>query len=67
MVITDIEKEVRGILNLEGKSMGDVGDPVGIPRQNVWRTLKGGKLTPSLVAILDSLGYDVEINFIKRE
>lgn len=67
MEISTSEK-IRFLANRENKNMGDIAAATGQTRQNFSNKLKRGDFKESeLSAIAGSLGYSLEIKFVKKE
>lgn len=67
MVKTNLDLEFRKILYQEHLTRKNVCEVFEITPSSLSRLLHKEMPTPQLVSILDTLGYDLEINFVKRE
>lgn len=67
MIKTDIQKEMKKLCIDEGTTLTEVAEEIGTSKQYMSRMLsKGTLVNAKLVEALEALGYDVEINFVKR-
>lgn len=68
MLLTDVRDEIMGIKAVEGLSWQDLGDRLGVNRQSVRDGVNVKNFIPkSTIALMEAMGYDIEINFIRRE
>lgn len=66
MIKTDIAFEFGKVLFRERLERADISRIFDIPAGNLSRLLHKPLPTPLLVDILDMMGYDVEVRFVKR-
>lgn len=66
MIKTDIAFEFGKVLFRERLERADISSIFDITAGNLSRLLHRPLPTPQLVDILDMLGYDVEVHFVKR-
>ena len=67
MIKTDIQKEVKKLCIDESTSLTELAENCDTSKQYVSRLLgKTGLVNPMLVKLVETLGYDIEINFVKR-
>ena len=69
MILTDVKKEIIGCKNAEGLSWQDLGDRLGINRQSARHRVEQTEnfIPKSVVEILEVMGYDIEIEFVRRK
>ena len=68
MLLTDVRDEIMGIKAVERLSWQDLGDRLGVNRQSVRDGVNVKNFIPkSTIALMEAMGYDIEINFIRRE
>ena len=69
MVLTNWKEEIQGIRKVEGLSWQDLGDRMGVTRQGARGVINDTEniIPKSVVAALEAMGYDIEIEFIRRK
>lgn len=69
MVLTDWKKEIDGIIRSEGLTWQQIGDRAGTTRQGAFGVIHDTvNIVPkSIVKILEALGYDIEIEFVRKK
>ena len=67
MIKTDIQKEVKKLCIDESISLTELAESCDTSKQYVSRLLgKTGLVNPMLVKLVETLGYDIEVSFVKR-
>ena len=67
MIKTDIHKEVKKLCIEESKSLTSLAEEIGSSKQYISQLLgKNTLVNPMLVKLVEALGYDVEVTFVKR-
>lgn len=67
MITTDIQKEIKKLCIDEGTTLTEMAENIGTSKQYMSRMLgKGTLVNAKLVEALEAMGYDIEIQFIKR-
>lgn len=67
MIKTNIQNEVKKLCIDEGVTLSELAEKCDTSKQYVSRLLgKTGLVNPMLVKLAEELGYDIEMNFIKR-
>ena len=68
MVRNNIEFDVKVKLMEAGITQGELGEAVGTSGQYVNRVMKQkeGIVNRTLVRMMEALGYDIELNYVKR-
>lgn len=67
MIKTNIQNEVKKLCIDEGITLSELAEKCDTSKQYVSRLLgKTGLVNPMLVKLAEELGYDIEVNFIKR-
>lgn len=67
MIKTDIQKEVKKLCIDESISLTELAEQCETSKQYVSRLLgKTGLVNPMLVKMVETLGYDIEVSFVKR-
>lgn len=67
MLLTDTEKEINAILRAEGLTQSDVARMRGIARQSVHDAIKRPAVLKSFVEMMEAIGYDIEIEFVRKK
>ena len=67
MLLTNVEKEIRGIMRVEGISQSEVARRRGVTRQTVNDSLSRPVLVKGFIETMEAMGYDVEIEFVRRK
>lgn len=67
MIKTNIQNEVKKLCIDENTTLTDLAESCGTSKQYVSRLLsKTGLVNAMLVKLIEALGYDIEIKFVKR-
>lgn len=69
MIKNNIEVDVKVKCIEAGKTQAQLGEAVGTTGQYVNRIIKkqGGVVNKTYVQMLEALGYDIELTYVKRE
>lgn len=69
MILTNWKDEIRGIIKTEGLSWQEVADRIGATRQGAYGVVHDTKsiVQKSIVNLMEAIGYDIEINFVRRK
>lgn len=62
----NIENEIKSIAAAQGKTLGEVAKEAGTSGSYVSRLLQKDPVNPTLESVLDVLGYDVKIEYVKK-
>ena len=63
---TDLNNEVWDIIKAQHWNLADLSDRLGIPQSNFYRILKREQIQSAFINLLDVLGYDVEVKFVRK-
>ena len=66
MVLTNTEKEIKGILRSEGLTQSEIALRRGVTKQTISEAIKRPAIVKGYAEMLEAMGYDIEINFIRR-
>lgn len=67
MIKTNIQNEIKKLCIDEGTTLSELAEKCDTSKQYVSRLLgKTGLVNPMLVKLVEELGYDMEIQFVKR-
>lgn len=67
MIKTNIQIEVKKLCLDENTNLTELAEKCDTSKQYVSRLLtKSGLVNPMLVKLIEELGYDIELNFVKR-
>ena len=67
MIKTDIQKEVKKLTIDEDVTLAESAEKAGTSKQYVSRMLgKGNIILPVFVKLVEAIGYDIEVKFVKR-
>lgn len=67
MLKTDIQIEVKKLCLDEKTSLSELAEKCGTSKQYVSRLLgKTGLVNAMLIKLVEALGYDIEVKFVKR-
>lgn len=69
MVKNNIELDVKVMCLQAGKTQQQLGEAIGTTGQYVNRVIKkkDGLLNNTYVKMIEALGYDIELTYVKRE
>ena len=67
MLLTDIEKEIYGALKAEGLTQSEIARRRGVTRQTVNDAIKRTPIVKGFVEMMEAIGYDIEIEFVRRK
>lgn len=69
MLLNDTEKDIKKLIIDEGVSQKELADRLNTQKQYINRVINNTTqpISKPFMAILDALGYDVKIEYIKRE
>lgn len=59
--------EIRAIIAEQHWKMADLANRVGMHRPNLYRTIDQKAVNDSLIDLMEALGYDVEIRFVRKK
>ena len=67
MLISDVQKDVKKLCIDSGLSFTQLAEKSGTSKQYVSRLLGKGKvINPMIVKLVEELGYDIKIEYVKR-
>lgn len=67
MLKTDVKNEIRAILKKNGMMQTDFAKSAGVSTAYISKAMSAKPLKPSFEKLMDSLGYDIEIKFVKKK
>lgn len=67
MLLNDLQKDIKHTLIEENISVNDIAEKMNCSKANVYKLMSNKELTHSIVRVMDELGYDVKLSYIKRE
>lgn len=67
MLLNDTEKDLRHILVDTEVSIKEAAERAGLPRSYVHKVMERSTVDQKFVDILDGIGYDVKILYVKKE
>lgn len=69
MIINNIEKDIKIKCLENDMTQAELAEKIGTTGQYVNRVIKKntGILNKTFVQLMEGLGYDIEINYVKRE
>lgn len=63
----DLNAEIWEIIKAQHWSVPDLANRMEIARPNVYRTIEQKHISDNLVKLMDILGYDVEVKFVRKK
>lgn len=66
MVINDFEKDYEALFDSTGMTRDEVAAAVGIFPTNIKRTVTARHFGNVYVKIIEALGYDIKVTYVKR-
>lgn len=63
----DLNAEVWDIIRKQHWVVMDLAERLGMPDTNFYRILKRDQVSHNLIDIMEVLGYDVEVKFIRKK
>ena len=68
MVLTDWKDEIDGIVKAEGMTWQTIADRMGATRQGAYGVIHTtvNIIPKSVVRLMEILGYDIEIKFVRK-
>ena len=66
MIINNLPDDLKRLSRLENKPFAQVGEELGLPRGNISRSVNNGSINGRWIDIVESLGYDIKITYVKR-
>ena len=69
MLLNDTTKDVRTMMQSVGMTQADVADKLGCRPQNVsglFHLRKKPLVSKALIQVMEAMGYDIEIKYVKR-
>lgn len=67
MIINNISEDVNRIISIEGESHQTIANKIGVAQPSISRSLKNAKFPDGFIKIMDCLGYDLKITYIKKQ
>jgi hypothetical protein len=62
----DLDKEIWGIIQAQHWVITDLASRIGISSTNFYRLLRRPHIDAKMVEMLEVMGYDVEVRFVRR-
>lgn len=66
-VINDFNMDLHNLLKADGLTQTDIANKLGIAQQIVSRSANGSQFKDSFVKVIEALGYDIKVSYVKRE
>ena len=66
MLLNDLSRDCKLLLSREGKTQDQLANELGLFKGNLSRSISNAKLNAGLIDIIEAIGYDVKINYVKR-
>ena len=66
MVKNDFVIDLKAIMRKEGKNMEWLGEQIGISKAAVSLRINGQVMNKGYVELMETLGYDIEVRYVKR-
>lgn len=66
MIINNLSEDTKKLMKIEKTTQEDIAAKTGIARPNVSRTIQANKITDGWLKVLEAIGYDVKITYVKR-
>ena len=66
MLINDITLDTKSLLDRECLTQQSVADSMGLLKASICRTINSGRICDGWINIIEAIGYDVKITYIKR-
>lgn len=66
MVLNNFDEEFKKLLQRSGKSQTELARMTGMQRPNVGRSAKTAGLPQKYVDVMEAMGYDLKVVYIKR-
>lgn len=66
VVLNNFDEEFKKLLKMSGKSQTEIAKITGMQRPNVGRTAKLMALPQRYVEVMEAMGYDLKVTYVKR-
>ena len=66
MVKNDFVIDLKAIMRREGKTMESIGEELGLNKATISKRARGKVINKGYVELMETLGYDIEVKYIKR-
>lgn len=66
MVLNDFKEDIRRLCEAEEISQSELGVRMGLSRQVIDKRGKHAGMTEGFTEMLEALGYDIEVRYVKR-
>lgn len=67
MVINDFQADLKAIMKQQDMFQEDIAKKIGKSQQQVSRVVKQKQFNDSFVAVLDALGYDIKVVYVRND
>ena len=66
MIKNDLKRDVKYLLQLNGKNINTLSQELGVPSSNIHRMFTQKGIGNNLINILEHMGYDIKITYVRR-
>lgn len=66
-VINDFQTDVKQLMKQENVFQSHLADKLGVSQQGISRAIARKQFNDTFVNIMEQLGYDIKVTYIKRE
>ncbi len=67
MVLNDFREDCNTLFRKEGVTKLSISEKMGVPNQNISKYMNKASITQRYVDLCEALGYDIKVEYIKRE
>lgn len=67
MVINDFKNDIQRIMKMEEITQSELATKLNTTQQSISKAMTRRQMNDLFVSMLDAMGYDVKITYVKRE
>lgn len=66
-VLNNFNNDLKQLLKIEDLQQSDIAERTGMIQQMVSKSANGTQFKQSYIKVIEALGYDIKVTYVKRE
>ena len=66
-VLNNFNNDLKQLLKVENLQQSDIAERTGMIQQMVSKSANGTQFKQSYIKVIEALGYDIKVTYVKRE